>query len=847
MKSKVIACILCCFLAAFVFFLRIRLISLPRLDAAAKAEVHREIRGKMYDSIKEKYAEFPQHKKDEFVKRAYTRYMKDNRSVIKERIRTKRNQKRAFYRNDNNHAYFFGIDSYYWLRLIDNLIKKGHIGDRVVDGRQYDDLVDMPIEDSFSHSMHIITGKLIYDVFAFLEKDVDYEAGLFIIPLLFSVLMVITTFFVTRLLCRSNSAAFFSCLAVNLSPLLLNRTMGEWLDTDIYNVFFPLLIFSAFLFVFKSQSTKRKVAGTVGFAVSCALFASVWQGWWFIFDMLILCGGIFFLNDYYVERKDSALLRNNMMWLALLFASGCLFVGILNGKESLLSFLFEPGKLVFALKDVPQDNWPNVFLTVAELKKVSAYRIAHELGGALIFFVTIIGSIYLILVKKVMRDRELGIGFFCLFIWLGTMYYVSLTAIRFALLLIVPLGIMFGIVFHRMTLEIFSYSHRFPKKIRFLVLGIITVVVYHIISFYITMSMVIAGGRLPMMNDAWQKSLVFIKEDSGERAIINSWWDYGHWYKAVAKRRVLFDGKTQNSPVAYWVARVLLTDNEDEALGMLRMLDLSKNRAFDFLRAADIGHVRSIEILHHIALLQKKEARAYLLDILTADAIDEFMALLYSDDMPAAYFIVSYDMLGKLGAISLIGNWNFVKGEIWIAFKEKNPPAFKRYLMREHNYSKEEAQRVFDKVAFLKDKEAPGWISKVRGLALKTISKKFKKDGSTLFFDNGAVLNLDTFNAHILRGKNNEIGVPYSVIHMENGTFEEKILEESNMSHSLLFIDTKEDSYKTVFIDKILARSMFVKMYFYGGEGLRYFKKAREEKTLEGNSIYVYKIKWPQQ
>lgn len=845
MSNKLIACILCGLLAAFVVFLRIRLVSLPQLDKIAKAQAYKEAGEKIRNSINEKYAAFPQQKRDELTNRAYKKYLKSDRYAIKEKIRRIADEKKAFYRNDKGSTYLFGIDSYYWLRLIDNLINKGHIGDRVVGGRQHDDLVDMSIEDSLSRSVHLIAGKLFYDAFHLLKIDVDYERGLFLIPLLFSVFMVITSFFVTRLLCHSNRAAFFSAVAVNCSPLLLHRTMGEWLDTDIYNVFFPLLIFSAFLFVFKSRSVKRKIAGTAGFAVSCALFAGVWQGWWFIFDLLMLCGGIFFLNDY-AERRDKALLKNNMLWLALLCVAGCLSVGLLNGKESLLSFLIEPARLVFALKDVPHDNWPNVFLTVAELKKVSAYQIAYELGGVPIFFVTIVGSIYLILAKKIMRDPELGIGFFCLFIWLGALYYTSLNALRFALLLVVPLGIMFGIVFDWMMRGVFDLSRRFSRTIRFLGMGIIAAALYLVTSFYITTSVGLAGTRLPMMNDAWYKSLLFIKQDSDEKAIINSWWDYGHWFKAVAGRRVLFDGKTQNSPIAYWMASVLLSANEDEAMGILRMLDLSKNKAFEALESAGISHVRSVEILRHILPLPKQEAVGYLKDVLARDAIDKLMPLLYSDTMPPAYFIVSYDMLGKLGAISLIGNWNFTKGDIWIAFREKRPADFMRYLMREYDYDTQAAQRTFQEVSLITGREAPRWISDVSGLAVETISNKYKKDGTLVFFDNGAVVNLDNCNAHIMRGKNNDIGIPFSVVYMKDGMVEEKLLEESNMPQSLLLLsDTENDSYKTVFIDRDLAKSMFVRLYFYNGAGLRYFAKAREEKTLEGNSIFVYAINWP--
>lgn len=847
MRNKIVALVLVLILSSFVLFLRVRAISLPSIDKLSRSEALSQRLDKIQERINEKYKEFSKEKKDELISRAYNDYLKQNKYAVEEKVREKIDEKKAFYRNDNNHTYMFGIDSYYWLRLIDNLIKKGRIGDRIVDGKNYDDLVDMPIEDSLSRSIHLIMGKFIYKIFNFLKIDVDYEIGLYLIPLLFSILLTILTFFVTKLVSGSNMAAFFAGLAINLSPLLLQRTTGEWLDTDIYSVFFPLLIFGAFLFVFKSIDYFRKIIGVIIFSIACSLYASIWQGWWYIFDLLLLCGLLFIVNDYFSEHQDINLFKNNILWLSLLFVSGILLVWILNGKESCLSFVLDPGRYLFALKSVPKDNWPNVFLTVAELKRVSPYKIAFELGGISIFFITILGSIYLILFRKILRDRELGIGFFCLFIWLGILYYTSLTAIRFALLLIVPLGVMFGIVFDRAIRKAFIFSHKLSRKMHFLVLGILVTLIYILVSTYVTRSIVITTYKLPMMNDAWYKSLTFIKQNSSDDAIINSWWDYGHWFKAIANRQVLFDGKTQNSPIAFWMAKVLISDDEEEAIGILRMLDLSKNKAFDLLKSYGLSHVRAIDILKALVQLSENDARDYLNNVLDKEKIDKLMPLLFSSDMPRAYFIVSYDMMGKMTAISFIGNWDFKKGDIWLNFSDNKPNEFLKYLREEYGYDKQKSSDLLKDLRLLKAKDAPGWISKVDAIYFDTLSNKFKKDGDLLLFDNGMVFDLSNLKAYIQRGSNNDIGIPYSVVYILNeGDLKENKLEGSNLGHSLLlFKEDKEDSYKSLSLDKDLSKSMFVRMYFLKGQGLKYFKKVLEEKTPEGNLIYIYQIEWP--
>jgi len=841
-KRRLVAFGLILSLCLFVVFLRINFLSLPALDKIARSEVY----GKVWEEVKagadKEYANVPQKKKDSLTLKLYDSYLKQNKHFLQDEIRQKTAEKKDFYRNDKGHTYVSGVDSYYWLRLIDNLIHKGHIGDSVKDGQDYDELVGMPIEKSLSRSMHLILGSLLYKFFGIFHLDIDYDIGFYFIPLLFSALLVIFAFLVTKMLRRSNLAAFLSATAICLSPLLLQRTMFEWLDTDIYNVFFPLLIFGAFLSVFKSGSTFKKGLGLLVFSLSCAFYASVWQGWWHIFDLLILCGALFILGDF-SETKDKALFKGNMLWILLLFISGAALSGIINGKESFFSFFSGPRSIISALKDVPTDNWPNVFLTVAELKKISPYELAMEAGGIAAFFAAILGSAYLVFSDKILRDRKFGIGYFCMFIWLGVMYYVSLNALRLALLLVVPLGLMFGIAVDALTRKIFNFSRRFSKKIHFAIVGILALAIYHLFSSYVIRAADISYLRAPLMNDAWYKSIEFIKNDSADDAVINSWWDYGHWFKAIAGRKVLFDGKTQNSPVAYWVARALISNNEDEAVGILRMLNVSKNKAFDVLESYGFSHVAIVDMFNDILKLKESDARVYLAKIMDKNKVDELISFLYAEKMPPVYFVASFDMAAKIRAISHIGNWDFKKGDIWLSLKA-NPLQSLDYVSGKYGYTKEEARVLLRDLMLFDNREALGWVSKVDDIYSNLLSNKSKKAGNLVIFDNGATLDLSNYNVYISRGLDVDIGIPYSVVYLKGDTLAENIQKENNLSYSvLLFSDG--DAYKNIFIDKNLAKSMFIRMYFLRGESLKYFKKAHEEKTPEGNYIYVYKIEWP--
>jgi len=841
--DRLVALGLIIIISFFMFHLRMYAISLPDLDYAAKVELNSEMRGLIRDEVDNYYPGLPLKERKKIIEKEFKRSIKENKEAVERKIEKKASEKKSFYRNSAGSTYMFGIDSYYWLRLTKNLIQKGHIGDRIIGKTNHDDLIDMPIEDSLSKSIHLWMGKFIYNIYNFLKIEADANTGFYAIPVIFSLLLAIFSFLITKMICGSNIAAFFASMAINLCPMVLQRTTGEWFDTDIYNVFFPLVIFGAFVFVFYYKDIIKRILGLVLFCVLSALYAAVWQGWWFIFDLLLICGVVYFL----LEEADAKQLRNNLFWLLILFISGLASVWLYTGKESAMSFIFAPKELIFALKSVPSDNWPNIFLTVAELRKISPYRLARELGGLVVFFVSIVGTLYFILVEKIIRNRKTGLGYFVLSIWLGVLYYVSINAIRFAILLVVPLGILFGLTIDAVIRKTLVLSRKLSKKIYFLTLGLVVIMVCLLLSFYVKRSFAICFPKRPMINDAWHKSITYIKDHSAQDAYINTWWDYGHWYKAIGERRVLFDGKTQNSPIAFWMAKVLITDNEEEALGILRMLNLSKNKSFDLLKSFDLKHLKCVKILRDLASINNKEkAQRYLGDHLDKDKIDQLIPLLYQKEMPEVYFIASYDLVAKMPAISLIGNWDFDRADLWINFSNKSMPDFVNYLSKDRGFPKEEIRKSVDMLSQFDKDRVRFWISKSNMIDYRSRSENYKKEGNIMMFDNDVVLDFEKKRAFRLRGKYKPIGIPKSFLFIdEEGNLQERTFEDNTVGYSVMLLEKGSDRYDTILLDPELAKSVFVQMYLLKGETLKYFSLVHKESTVEGNNIYVYKVNWP--
>ena len=64
-----------------------------------------------------------------------------------------------------------------------------------------------------------------------------------------------------------------------------------------------------------------------------------------------------------------------------------------------------------------------------------------------------------------------------------------------------------------------------------------------------------------------------IRAQSSSDAIVDIWWDYGHWAKYFTGRPVALDGASLQNQSVHWMARALAATNDAEAIGLLRMMN----------------------------------------------------------------------------------------------------------------------------------------------------------------------------------------------------------------------------------------------------------------------------------
>jgi dolichyl-diphosphooligosaccharide--protein glycosyltransferase len=361
-------------------------------------------------------------------------------------------------------------------------------------------------------------------------------------------------------------------------------------------------------------------------------------------------------------------------------------------------------------------------------------------------------------------------------------------------------------------------------------------------------------NEIPSMNDAWYASLTKINQNATPDAVINSWWDFGHWFKQIGDRAVTFDGTSQNTPMAHWIGNSLLTGDEKTSVGILRMLGCGSNTAFEELDEVVNDTAESVNLLYEIIVVDKEDAREILENYealnartLSDDKIDAILENTHCEP-PENYYIASDDMIGKSGVWAHFGSWDFNRALIYNKLKQR---AFRRdktrsmeFLKDRFGYSDEKAENIFfDVQSITTSREANDWIapwpSYASGLTgCPRVNNESIRCNMGQFF---VEINLTSMDANIPSQQG--IVHPDTFVYPTEEGIEVKSYNNT-IGVSLLLIPTGPDSYNSMLMAPQLTPSMFSRLYFLNGHGLEHFRLFSFERSVTGNQIYVYKVDW---
>lgn len=116
-----------------------------------------------------------------------------------------------------------------------------------------------------------------------------------------------------------------------------------------------------------------------------------------------------------------------------------------------------------------------------------------------------------------------------------------------------------------------------------------------------TTSYAVSLSQPPILDNNWWEALNWIKNNTKECAVIATYWDPGHFIRAIAERPVVFDGATQNAKLYEHIknrtivrsriqdiATVLYTSNETKAVEILKHYKMPNCSEMYFIASSDL-------------------------------------------------------------------------------------------------------------------------------------------------------------------------------------------------------------------------------------------------------------------
>jgi len=703
-------------------------------------------------------------------------------------------EEKSFYMDNESIPYMYELDSYYHYRLTKNFLEHGYIGNTFIDGLEWDSYSYYPPGVPMDYP------PLLIYLTAFLYKLINLFSNIplitvsFWLPAFFGPLGGIAVYLFVRRFSNDIAGLTAGILAV-ISPFYLIRTFPGWFDTDMFNLFFPVLVIWFFMESFHHKNMKMKVFYASISAFALFIFSMAWNGWQYIF-FLIFFSTLFYIIWRYFKGKK---IKDCLTVLTIFTGGSLALILILTGYINFLKPFYGLLEL-FNLMGNPWSPWPNLYINISELQKPSLKDIVLRLG----FILLSTGILGCVLIFRTMINDKMKVEylrktswFFFLFLilWIIVGFFSLLKGVRFIILIIPPLTISAGIGIGIML----EYLKNLSKNQRLIKTLYIFLVLIILIPQFLTSYDKINILKPGVNDDLWDAS-EWIKVNTNNNTVIITEWSYGHFLTAIAERSVTmdgrsayietlpvrkfygdnltFNGKIPNTSRVYWISKAFSTSNETLSLGIFKMLANSGDYAYLTLDNYTNNTTLSVQILNNILGIDKASAEEILIEKYNFNdkQVSNILNFSHPDEIRPFVILTDEGMTRNGKSTFDIGEWDFEKE------KRSN-----------FTYS----------------------------------VGNFNNSNSMINSTNDVIFN---FKDGIVTWKSN---IPFSLIEVRNNIFEKKYLnKKSNFSVILDY-----DNEKAVVIDKKFENSLFTRLV------LEKSNTEHFESVYKNKKVVVWKIR----
>ena len=571
------------------------------------------------------------------------------------------------YEDENGDTYLHDMDSYYYVRKVQELSK---------DITNFTKSEDSLRGHEISSNQGIVPlffpafVSVIWKIVSFFFNAIPFMRFIrYVGPILSALACIPAYIFVKK---RTNILGGLTAgFVAATSPPFFELNGFGCFDTDLLLFLLPLVFMCSFIEALQAKSLKKQLIWLGVLSLSYLLLFYTWAGhsiyYYLAIGLSLLFIFITLIKEKFNFKKSIKYndFRASLIILLLLTAITLIInqkidLSVFNYLLNLLKkdvFLFneypDPGKYISELISIPFFSG-----RIGLIFSTHDQGIINKMGGLFTVIASITTLIYLFkhglkyITKSDKEQKDDYILFIVLFFWvLGGL--ISLQGgYRFTKIIAIPICLIVGIGIGTL------YKYLSKKGI-----GLYAILMFtgFIVLIPGISALKIAQNQKPFADDALTNISDWIRKNTSKNAIIISWWDHGYYYEFRGERTTAADGKTYNGRYYYWLANIFITKDEHLSSAISKMIAYSGVEASaladEYAGSSKLG----CEMLKEILVLNKEEAAKLLKDkySLNDGQITELLTYTHNDEQREIIVIVTKDMLDKIEPISYYANYDF--------------------------------------------------------------------------------------------------------------------------------------------------------------------------------------------
>ena len=341
------------------------------------------------------------------------------------------NEIKGDYVDSSGLPYFSEMDSYYNLRLTEDYVDHGFVGDiDNGDGTQRDMHRYAPDGNIINYELGIVyITSFLHDMAnkffgSYSVREVAFWTGAII-----SSLAVIPAFIFARRL-TNDYGAIAATLIIALAPNYFAHTFPGFFDTDMFYYIFSLFFIFFFVECIRTDNLALKVIYAILSIISIGLFSISWTGYIFYIGMMGIFAVVYLIACIIFNSgsDDQSQYSNKIVWLIhqkeflsiiLLLVIGAIGLAIFRGVDSVFG-IFNSLLSLLSLQSTARvvGGFPNVLISVAEMQMpnllgagmgsaflANTNGVVNGMGGISVMFAGLI--VLYILISRVFKLRKI--------------------------------------------------------------------------------------------------------------------------------------------------------------------------------------------------------------------------------------------------------------------------------------------------------------------------------------------------------------------------------------------------------------------------------------------------------